>query len=108
MELVLQAPGIALEQSRRKTVGYGNRLIKIGNSEQTADRNHIYDNIQFATLSTKETISLIHEGESIDALLVSPENINADFISLKEEARKKAIPVILHTPSFEPTAKKTP
>jgi lipopolysaccharide/colanic/teichoic acid biosynthesis glycosyltransferase len=105
MELVLQAPNISLEQPKRKTASFSLHILRIDNVQRT-DRYYQQDNINFSAVTVKEAITMAQESEgSIDAILLHPDNINSDLITLREIARKKAIPIILHTAVFEPSAK---
>jgi lipopolysaccharide/colanic/teichoic acid biosynthesis glycosyltransferase len=105
MELVLQAPDISLEQPKRKTASISRHILRIDNVLR-ADRSYLQDSINFSSVTIKEAIIMAQESDgSIDAIMINPENINSDLIALREVARKKAIPVILHTAVFEPSAK---
>lgn len=108
MELVLQAPSISLEQPKRKTAtSYARHILRIDNN-RNAERTYLQENVYFTHVTLKEAITMIQESEnSIDAVLISPDHINEDVTSLRELAKNKAVPVILHTPIFEPSAKKT-
>lgn len=108
MELVLQAPGITLEQPRRKTAIYGRRLLRIDNVRTTADREYTYDSLQFSTVTVREAIDAIKQTDhQIDAILINPTAVTSEVVELKELARKQAVPLILHTSVFEPAAKNT-
>lgn len=106
MELVLQAPSITLEQPKRKAASYARYLLRIDNSRTVTDSDTTQDGMSFSTVTTKEAIDLIRRSDSsIDAILVTPENITSELVELREMARTSAIPIILHTPVFEPSAK---
>lgn len=108
MELVLQAPGsISIEQPKRKVATYSRNILRIENVFRSLNSEVIQDNIAFTTANTKEAISMLNKNESIDAILITPESITGDLITLKDLARKKAVPLVLYTPAFEPTAKST-
>jgi lipopolysaccharide/colanic/teichoic acid biosynthesis glycosyltransferase len=107
MELVLQTPGVSLEQPKRRAVSISRHILRIDHSRGT-DRNYTQENIYFTGVSVKEAINMIRESEtSIDAVLLNPDQINDDLAILNDVARKKAIPVILYTPTFETSAKNT-
>ena len=107
MELVLQAPVISLEQPKRKVAGVIKNIIRIDNVARTTDREFVQDQFQFIKSTIKDAIQYVQENKGIDAILIHPDSIDGDFLSLKEVAKSKAIPVILYTPTFEPTAKNT-
>jgi lipopolysaccharide/colanic/teichoic acid biosynthesis glycosyltransferase len=107
MELVLQAPGISIEQPKRKVATYTRNILRIENVFRSLNNEVIQDNIAFTSANIKEAISMLNKNESIDAILISPESITGDLITLKDLARKKAVPLVLHTPAFEATAKST-
>jgi hypothetical protein len=108
MELVLQAPSITLEQPKRKVVSVTRQILRIDNLSRGTEVNFTLENMSFARVSVKEAINQIQVNDSgVDAVLVSPESITADIVTLKEIARKKSVPVILYTPTYEPSAKKT-
>lgn len=107
MELVLQAPGISLEQPRRKTVTYTKHILRIDNHQRGFDHTYLQENIYFSTVTVKEAIDAVQGEGNIDAILVHPESINADFATLKDIAAKKTVPVMLYTPAFESLAKNT-
>jgi lipopolysaccharide/colanic/teichoic acid biosynthesis glycosyltransferase len=107
MELVLQAPSISLEQPKRRAANYTRQIIRIDNSSRAGDRSFNQDNIHLVHISLKEAIAMIQQNENIDAVLVNPEHITADLIALKDAARKHAIPVLLYTPVYDPSAKNT-
>jgi lipopolysaccharide/colanic/teichoic acid biosynthesis glycosyltransferase/3-dehydroquinate dehydratase len=109
MELVLQAPAISLEQPKRKiATTYTRHLLRIDQSKRTIDVEDAYETMHFSGVTTREAIALLQESDStVDAVLLSPESVTHEFIELREAARKKAIPIILHTPVFEASAKKT-
>lgn len=110
MELVLQAPSspsISLEQPKRKAVTITRQILHI-DSMRNNDQSHALENITFSHVSMKEAINQIQVNDhSVDAVLIDPQSITADIVTLKEMARKKAVPVILYTSTFEPSAKKT-
>jgi lipopolysaccharide/colanic/teichoic acid biosynthesis glycosyltransferase len=106
MELVLQAPPLTLEQPKRKTTTLSRQIIRIDNNLRTVDRTYIQDNLIVSGATLKEAIIKVEtESGNIDAVLVSPESINSDLIRLRDIARQKAVPVILYTEAFEPSAK---
>jgi lipopolysaccharide/colanic/teichoic acid biosynthesis glycosyltransferase len=108
MELVLQAPSISLEQPKRKVATLSRHILRIDNMLRSSEREYVHENIQFTNLTVKEAINLLQESKSsVDAVLINPESLNGDLIALKEVAKKKAIPIVLYTPTFEPTAKNT-
>jgi lipopolysaccharide/colanic/teichoic acid biosynthesis glycosyltransferase len=108
MELVLQAPGsISIEQPKRKVATYTRNIIRIENVFRSLHNEVIQDSIAFTSANIKEAISMLNKSESIDAILISPESITGDLITLKDLARKKAVPLVLYTPAFEATAKST-
>ena len=109
MELVLQAPGsISIEQPRRKVAAtYIRNIVRIENVFRSINSEVIQDNVAFTNANVKEAIAMLNKNESIDAILVSPESITGDLITLKDIARKKAVPMILYTHTFEATAKST-
>jgi lipopolysaccharide/colanic/teichoic acid biosynthesis glycosyltransferase len=108
MELVLQAPAITLEQPKRKTAIYARQILRIDASKRVADNDHTSDMLHFTSVTAKEAVALMEQSDStIDAVLFHPESITQELVAIKEAARKKAIPVILYTASFEPSAKKT-
>lgn len=105
MELVLQAPSISLEQPKRKVIPLTRQILRIDGS-RTSDQS--LENITFTYASIKEAINQVQVNDTnVDAVLVNPESITADIATLKEIARKKSIPIILYTSTFEPSAKKT-
>ena len=109
MELVLQVHSISLEQPKRKAAAIlsTRHILRIEHASGV-DKNYEQENILFTSVSLKQAIAIVQESEnSIDAVLVSVESINSDLSGLKEIARKKAVPIILHTPVFEASAKKT-
>jgi lipopolysaccharide/colanic/teichoic acid biosynthesis glycosyltransferase len=106
MELVLQAPGISLEQPRRKTVTYTKHILRIDNFQRSFDPSYLQENIYFSTVTVKEAIALVQgENAHIDAILIHPESVTGEFATLKDIAAKKAVPVMLYTPAFESPAK---
>jgi lipopolysaccharide/colanic/teichoic acid biosynthesis glycosyltransferase len=108
MELVLQAPGsISIEQPKRKVATYTRNILRIENVFRSLNNEVVQDNIAFTSANIKEAISMLNKNESIDAILISPESITGDLITLKDLARKKAVPLVLYTTAFESTAKST-
>jgi lipopolysaccharide/colanic/teichoic acid biosynthesis glycosyltransferase len=107
MELVLQAPSITLEQPKRKAVSYVRHILRIDVSKRIADNDYTHDHLNFTSVTAKEAIALMETDSMIDAVLIHPDSITGDLVAIREVARKKAIPVILHTSSFEPSVKKT-
>src|SRR5688572_30758923 len=107
MELVLQAPSITLEQPKRKAVSYVRHILRIDVSKRIADNDYTHDNLNFTGVTAKEAIALMETDSMIDAVLIHPDSITADLVAIREVAKRKAIPVILHTPAFEPSVKKT-
>jgi lipopolysaccharide/colanic/teichoic acid biosynthesis glycosyltransferase len=108
MELILQAPGISLEQPKKKAISKSKVILRIDNGPKNPDENISLDNISFSSTSIHDAVNQIQVNDSgVEAVLVNPENITADIVTLKEIARKKAVPIILYTPTFEQSAKKT-
>jgi lipopolysaccharide/colanic/teichoic acid biosynthesis glycosyltransferase len=108
MELVLQAPVISLEQPKRKAAtAIAKNIIRIDNVVRSNDREYVQDSIQFINSTIKDAIQYVQENKGIDAVMIHPDSVNSDFLSLKEAAKSKAIPVILYTPTFEASAKNT-
>jgi lipopolysaccharide/colanic/teichoic acid biosynthesis glycosyltransferase len=106
MELALQAPAITLEQTKQQKAIYSKRIIRIDALTHAPEKNYIQDNIFFSIVSTKEALGLLKE-ELIDAILVNPEYLSDDINALKELARSKSVPLIVHTPKFEEAVKET-
>jgi lipopolysaccharide/colanic/teichoic acid biosynthesis glycosyltransferase len=105
MELVLQAPGIAIEQPKRKTAAYSRNILRIEQTHRSSDKTYIQDNINFNCVTIKEALHLLSSGnEGIDAILFNP-NVSSDIVNLRDAARKQAIPLIIYTPIYEPAAK---
>jgi lipopolysaccharide/colanic/teichoic acid biosynthesis glycosyltransferase len=110
MELVLQAPGgsISIEQPKRKVATHTRNILRIENVFRGLNNESVQDNISFTSANIKEAISILQKNEiSVDAILVSPESITGDLITLKDLARKKAVPMVLYTSGFEASAKDT-
>ena len=108
MELILQAPSISLEQPKKKVLTKSRLILRIDNGSKSPVAISGIDNMFFSSTSIHDAVNQIQIGEnSIEAVLVNPENITADIVTLKEIARKNSVPVILYTPSFEASAKKT-
>jgi lipopolysaccharide/colanic/teichoic acid biosynthesis glycosyltransferase len=108
MELILQAPSISLEQPKKKVLTKSRLILRIDNGSKSPVAIPGIDNMFYSSTSIHDAVNQIQVGEnSIEAVLVNPENITADIVTLKEIARKNSVPVILYTPSFEASAKKT-
>jgi lipopolysaccharide/colanic/teichoic acid biosynthesis glycosyltransferase len=108
MELILQAPSISLEQPKKKALTRTRMILRIDNGSKSPTAIAGVDNIFLSSTSVNDAVNQIQIGDNtIEAVLVNPENITADIITLKEIARKNAIPIILFTPTFEQSAKKT-
>jgi lipopolysaccharide/colanic/teichoic acid biosynthesis glycosyltransferase len=108
MELILQAPSISLEQPKKKVLTRSRFILRIDNGPKSPTAVPGIDNLYFSSTSVNDAVNQMQVGENmIEAVLVNPENITADIITLKEIARKNSVPVILYTPTFEPTAKRT-
>jgi lipopolysaccharide/colanic/teichoic acid biosynthesis glycosyltransferase len=106
MELVLQAPGITIEQTKRKTATYSRTILRIEQSHRSSDKTYIQDNISFTSVTVKEALQLLSSGnESIDAILFNPHLVTGDLVNLRDAARKQAVPLIIYTPIYEPAAK---
>ena len=107
MELILHAPGVSIEASKQKTATTTRQILHIDKSLKHVNA-HLDGNIAFKAATIGEAIHQIQINESgVEAVLVSPDSITADIVTLKEVARKKAIPVILYTQEFETSVKKT-
>jgi lipopolysaccharide/colanic/teichoic acid biosynthesis glycosyltransferase len=108
MELILQAPSISLEQPKKKALARTRMILRIDNGSKSPSAVAGIDNLFFSSTSVNDAVNQIQVGENaIEAVLVNPENITADIITLKEIARRNAVPVILYTPTFEESARKT-
>lgn len=106
MDLVLQAPGISLEQTQLKTSAYAIHILKIEQVQRVTDRTYTQENIRFSLVSLKEAINLINAGEErLDAVLINQQHPNNDLLTLRDLSRKHAIPLIFYTPLFEQSAK---
>ncbi len=104
MELVLQAPGISLEQPKRKVaVTHGRHIVRIENVFRKIHNEN--ENVSITSATLKEAIAMLQRGETIDAILISPDSITGDMLALKEATKVNAVPVILHTSAYEPSAK---
>jgi len=106
MELALQAPAITLEQTKQQKAIYSKRIIRIDASTLASEKNYIQDNIYFSLVSVKEAMNLMKE-EQVDAILINPDFLTNDISALKELARSKSVPLIVHTPKFEEAVKET-
>jgi hypothetical protein len=109
MELVLQAPGsISIEQPKRKVAAHTRNILRIENVFRGLNHENVQDSIAFTSANIKEAIAILQKNEgSIDAILVSPESITGDLITLKDLARKntrqylKRAPKALHSASLQ-------
>lgn len=107
MELVLQAPGISLEQPKRKSASFTHHILKIESSHVGSERGYSQENIQMSSVSLAEAIVLADSDNTVDAILVHPDIANGDLAALRDITRRKAVPLILFTPGYDITAKKT-
>jgi lipopolysaccharide/colanic/teichoic acid biosynthesis glycosyltransferase len=106
MELVLQAPGISLEQPKRKSAIFTRTILRIEHTHRTFDHTYLQENICFSNVSVSEAIAKVQEGSTtIDAVLIHPESVNGDLTALKDAARKNAVPIILYTTTYEASAR---
>jgi lipopolysaccharide/colanic/teichoic acid biosynthesis glycosyltransferase len=106
MELVLQAPPISLEQTKRKVAVYDRLVLRIENMSRSTDKVYHQDQVCFNNVTIREACKLIESGElAVDAILLHPDAITGDVFVLKEIARKASVPLIVYTPIFDPTAK---
>ena len=106
MELVLQAPGLSIEQPKTKSASFIHHIIRVENS-RGSERNNSQENILMTSVPLSDAIALAGGDNTIDAVLVSPDIANIDLAALKDITRRKAIPLILSTPGYDVTAKKT-
>ncbi len=108
MELVLQAPPISLEQTKKKAAVYDRFVLRIEISHRGNDNIYQQDQICYNTVSAREAIELLKAGElSVDAILISPHAINDDVAALREIAKTTSVPLIVYTPILDPGAKDT-
>lgn len=79
-------------------------LIKVGFSEKSTDAFQQED-IRVRHASIDDAIRSLRLGEVPQAILLSTRDFSYKFETLKQEAKLRAIPMVLYTPRFENLAK---
>lgn len=113
MDLALQAPSlnaaqpIMADEAKQKAAVYTRRIIRIDGQPAGHEKNYIQENTYFAIASIPQALTQLNRENdgSIDAVLISPAQINEDFAALKEITRSKAIPVFVYTGKYDQKAK---
>jgi lipopolysaccharide/colanic/teichoic acid biosynthesis glycosyltransferase len=107
MDLVLQAPSIALDKTKQQTVIASRQILRIDSCLFAPEHESGQGSVSFSSVSLRDAINTIRENDNgIDAILINPASLTDDFQRLKEAARRKAVPIIFYTPLYNEEAKK--
>ncbi len=107
MELALQASGISIEQGKRKTTTGKKHIVRIERTA-TRQRNLTADDLKVSHAKAGDAISLLRaRSGSIDAILIDATDLPENMDRIKNEAKVRAVPLIVYSSVFEKEVKST-
>lgn len=99
MDIALQAPGITIEQPKRKAATIKKHILQI--TDGPAGRLPGGDLVRVSTVNPTEAMALIRRGtDTIDAILVDPHHLPDNLERIRNEAKVQAIPLVVYTLAF--------
>jgi lipopolysaccharide/colanic/teichoic acid biosynthesis glycosyltransferase len=101
------AQSIILEEVKPRVSVFTRRILRLDSPAAAGERDYIHDNTFFTTVSLNQALSIINQENegTVDAVLISPDQITSDISKLKELAKQKAIPLFIYTSKFDQAAK---
>lgn len=107
MELALQASAIDLNPPNTKsTLVYSKYILRIGKVTSEYANDYVQEHTFFSHVTPEEAISKLEgEGDSPDAILITPECVSPEVEKVRDLTRHRAIPFILYTPKYDKSVK---
>jgi lipopolysaccharide/colanic/teichoic acid biosynthesis glycosyltransferase len=106
MESALQVPVVPMTVPLQEISVFTKRILRIDGISRAHEHNYLQENIYFSHVTVNEVFSALERNEVVDAIFLHTEAINKNVAGLSKVAREKAIPLIVYTRKFEPSAKK--
>lgn len=106
MESALQVPVVPMTVPLHGVSVFTKRILRIDGIPRTHDHNYLQENIYFSHVTVKEVVTALKKNEVVDAIFLHTDAINNEAAGLSAIAKEKAIPLIVYTRKFEPSAKK--
>jgi lipopolysaccharide/colanic/teichoic acid biosynthesis glycosyltransferase len=101
------AQSVILDEVKSKVSVFSRRIIKIEGTAAVKEKEYVQDHTFFTNVSINQGLSIINQENegTIDAILITPDQMTEEITKLKELARSKAIPLFVYTPKFDQAAK---
>jgi len=106
MKSILEAPDNQAHNSLFEITVFTKRILRIDPVAQIRQHDYLHETTFFTYVTVEEAIQSVRKHEVVDAVLL---HVNADVSNIRpltEILRINAVPLILYTGKFEPSAKK--